>query len=308
MIKANYELDPNSKTQISTGTLTREEILGNAFIFLFAGHETTANNIHFSMLLLAMNISTQRRMQADIDCILGSKPASEFSYHKDMPRLYNSMIGAILSEELRLIPAILNIPKISSGEQIVTVDGKRIWLPDKLFIHLNVVGTNRNPKYWPESPNCFMPERWLPQGPSPVEASQTIEEGSKGLADGLEKASFEIAGGTSLFKPVKGSYISFSDGPRVFPGRRFAQVEGTAVISTIFQKYSVELDVSEWASDEQIEKMGREDRRVVYEKAAERAERIVKRSEQTVTLHMLPGDKVPVKFVLRGRERFRGCF
>ncbi|PVH82251.1 cytochrome P450 [Cadophora sp. DSE1049] len=312
MIKANYaDANLDSKTaNLTSATLTREEILGNSFIFLFAGHETTANNIHFSILLLAMNISAQRRMQADIDCILGSKPASEFSYLNDMPRLWNSMVGAVLLEELRLIPAILNIPKQASGEQSVTVDGKHITFPDKMFLHLNVVGTNRNPRYWPESPNEFMPERWLPRGGSATDTSQVLEksENAKEAVDGLETASFEMSGATSLFKPLKGSFISYSEGQRACPGRRFAQVEGTAVLSTLFQKYSVELDVTNWASDEEVERMGREERRELYGKALKRAQKVIRRSEQTITLQMLPGDEVPVRFVERGKERFWGFY
>ncbi|KAH6701999.1 cytochrome P450 monooxygenase-like protein [Leptodontidium sp. MPI-SDFR-AT-0119] len=310
MIKANYtETGPDSKAANSTqATLSREEILGNSFIFLFAGHETTANNIHFSILLLAMNISAQRRMQADIDCILGSKPTSEFSYLNDMPRLYNSMVGAVLLEELRLVPAILNIPKQANGEQTVIMDGKQITFPDKMFLHLNVVGTNRNPRYWPDSPNDFMPERWLPRGIPGSDSSQVLEKGEKDNVDGLETASFETSGAASLFKPIKGSYISFSEGQRACPGRRFAQVESTAVLSTVFQKHSVELDVSSWASDEEVERMGREERRVLYEKAIERADKVMRRSEQMITLQMLPGDEVPVRFVERGTERFWGCY
>ena len=312
MIRANYaEAGPDSKNaKLTSPTLTREEILGNSFIFLFAGHETTANNIHFSILLLAMNISAQRRMQADIDCILGSKPASEFSYLNDMPRLWNSMVGAVLLEELRLIPAILNIPKQSNGEQTVTVDGKQITFPDKMFLHLNVVGTNRNPRYWPDSPNEFMPERWLPRERTPSDTSQVTEKSdvAKETFDGLETASFEISGATSLLKPRKGSFISYSEGQRACPGRRFAQVEGTAVLSTLFQKYSVELDVSSWASDEEVEKMAREERRELYGKALKRAEKIIRRSEQTITLQMLPGDEVPIRFVEKGKERFWECY
>lgn len=110
MIKANYEEQTlDSKTQVSTSiapTLTREEILGNSFIFFFGGHETTANNIHFSILLLDMNMPIQRRMQADIDRILFSRDTSGFPYQQDMPRLYKSIVGAIFSEELGLIPAM----------------------------------------------------------------------------------------------------------------------------------------------------------------------------------------------------------
>ncbi|EKD19127.1 putative cytochrome P450 monooxygenase [Drepanopeziza brunnea f. sp. 'multigermtubi' MB_m1] len=305
MIKANYE---ENQTDLFVGaTLTREEILGNSFIFLFAGHETTANNIHFSILLLAMHLPTQRRMQVDIDSILGSKSSSAFSYQHDMPRLYNSMVGAVLTEELRLIPAILNIPKVISGEQNVSVDGKQVWLPDQVFMHINVVGTNRNPRYWPEDPDAFKPERWLPHGQRAA-AEVCTTASPENEADGLESTTFITSTATSLLKPPKGAFMTFSDGGRACPGRRFAQVESTAVVSTIFRKYSVELDVSEWASDEQVAEMGREARKAVYRLAVRRAEGILRRCEQVLTLRMARGDEVPVRFVERGRERFGECF
>jgi len=38
--------------------------------------------------------------------------------------------------------------------------------------------------------------------------------------------------------------------------------------------------------------------------AVERAEMIIRRSEQVVTVQMRAGDRVPLRFVERGRERF----
>ncbi|KAE8441431.1 hypothetical protein EG329_004957 [Mollisiaceae sp. DMI_Dod_QoI] len=259
MIKANEESTSSSTSKLQqTSTLTTAEILGNCFIFLFAGHETTANNIHFSILELALNPQIQRHLQEDIDSIIGpDKPISEWSYYEDMPRLYNSMVGATMAESLRLIPAILNIPKVTSGDQSVTVDGRQFTIPDKAFVHLNVVGTNQNPRYWGNDSTVFRPERWLPKSGTATEnrkESGTAKE--KIEADGLETASFETSTSSSLVTPVKGSYISFSEGARACPGRRFAQVESTAVLSALFQKYSVELDVSEFASDEEISAMG----------------------------------------------------
>ena len=307
MIKANWDIaPPGSKPQSpQASTLSKSEILGNSFIFLFAGHETTANNIHYSIVKLAMAPVVQRHMQADIDGVVGDKPKTEFSYFTDMPRLYNSMVGAVLNEELRLIPAIPNIPKETNGDQTVSMDGSYFVIPDETFVHLNVVGTNRNPRYWLQSPDEFIPERWLPKPSDEIEQTAQQEQES---TDGLEIASFETTGGKSLVQPVKGSYIPFSEGMRACPGRRFAQVESTAALSAIFQKYSVELDVSDWASDMEVEGMGKEEKRVLYQKAIESAERTISRSEQTITVQMKPGERVPLRFVARGKERFADVF
>lgn len=92
MIKANEEPSTSKTAQTPTSTLTTAEILGNCFIFLFAGHETTANNIHYSILEMASNPKIQKHLQEDIDSIIGKdKPISEWSYLEDMPCLYNSV-------------------------------------------------------------------------------------------------------------------------------------------------------------------------------------------------------------------------
>lgn len=324
MIKASNEApsDFDKESQTPNATLSKSEIIGNSFIFLFAGHETSANSIHFSIILLAIHLASQARLQADIDKIVGGKPTSELSYLTDMPRLYNSMVGAVMNEQLRLMPAILNVPKVTAGDQVVTIDGREFVVSHRTFIQLNVVATNRNPRYWPFSPSKrtgkatdlddFVPERWLPSSTSSAPQSQNPEtrtETKTEAADGLEEASYDTTSANSLFHPIKNSFISFSEGARACPGRRFAQVEITAVIAAIFKKYSVELDVGEWASDEEVARMGPAEKRAVYQKAAVRAEEVLQRCEQrTITLQMRSGDEVPVRFVERGGERFGGLF
>jgi cytochrome P450 len=313
MIRAAKDHDPESQTPHAP-ILSREEIVGNSFIFFFAGHETTGNHIHFSLTYLAMDLAVQKRMQADIDRIVGSKPISDFSYKEDMPRLFNSMVGAVSSEQLRLIPAILMVPKIANGDQVVTLDGREIVVPGDTSVQLSIVGVNRNPRYWHHSPSKitpgthdvddFVPDRWLHKTSAP----ETHEKGDD-IPDGLESTSFEKSGLGSLFRPVKGSYIPFSEGARSCPGRRFAQVEVTAVLTTIFQKYTLELDVGDWATDEEVVRMDSEEKKAVYGKAIERVRIILKRCEQSaITLQMKKGDRYPVRFVERGMERFAGLY
>jgi cytochrome P450 len=292
-------------------TLSKDEVIGNAFIFMFAGHETAANTMHFSLLLLAMNRPSQLHLQEDIDAIIGVKPSSKWTYANDMRNLYNSMVGAVQNEQLRLIPAVINIHKgTAPSPQTITIDGKPAIIPSNSSICLNVVGTQRNPKYYQHSPSKitdkthdmddFVPERWL----------LTSEEASK-LAgmhesheDDLKNGSYENEG--LLFRPAKGSFIAFSEGARSCPGRRFAQVEITAVLAVIFQSYTVELDVGMFASDDEVRQMNFEEKRAVYAKARNRAERLIRESTYMITLKMR-GDSVPVRFVKRGKEIFAGC-
>jgi cytochrome P450 len=47
----------------SEAGLTKEEVIGNSFVIMVAGHETAANSVHFGLIELAMNIKAQRHLQ-----------------------------------------------------------------------------------------------------------------------------------------------------------------------------------------------------------------------------------------------------
>ncbi|KAI9645820.1 hypothetical protein NHQ30_005255 [Ciborinia camelliae] len=318
MLKASNEapIDYKSK-QSDDAPLSESEIKSNAFIFLLAGHETTASSIHLCFVYLAISLRSQHSMQKDIDSIVGAKPPAEWTYMSEFSRLYNSMVGAVLNEELRLMPIAETIPKVTVGEQRVSVDGKEMIVPAGCFIHLNTVGTNRNPRYWPHEKleggttdlDDFVPERWLVSRGGERGADERLGSAEFERVRGMQEEEEEILHGESsmLFKPVKGAFISFSAGLRECPGKKFALVEITAVLAVIFQKYSVELDVSRWASDEEVEKMDREERKEVYGKAVRETEAVLRRCNQAqIVLKMAKEDRVPLRFVERGRERFMG--
>ncbi|ESZ90785.1 hypothetical protein SBOR_8833 [Sclerotinia borealis F-4128] len=327
MLKASSEspidIDIDNETQHTTSDpLTETEIKSNAFIFLLAGHETTASSIHLCFIYLALSLSSQYSMQHDIDSIVGSKPPHEWTYMRDFSRLYNSMVGAVLNEELRLMPVAETIPKVAVGDQWVVVDGKEMLVPGGCFVHLNTVGVNRNPRYWPHEVvegggtdlDGFVPERWVVAKGEERNVDEGDGEHEKVLGKVITgdeiSDSYEDSSSTTLFKPVKGAFLSFSEGPRACPGKKFAQVEITAVLTTIFQKYSVELDVARWASDEEVERMDEEGRRTVYGKAVRETWGVLRRCNQAqIVLKMASEDRVPLRFVERGRgrERFKGC-
>lgn len=254
-------------------------------------------------------------MQQDIDLIVGSKSPEEWTYIQDFPKLFNSMVGAVLNEELRLMPVAETIPKVTVGEQRVWVDGKEMMVPGGTYVHLNTVGTNRNPRYWPHERlegggtdlDDFVPERWIVgKGEDREKSREELMEEMEDVEMGTEQEHVHEETST-LFKPVKGAFTSFSEGARACPGRKFALVEMTAVLALIFQKYSVELDVSKWASDEEVERMSKEGRKEVYGKAIKETNEVLRRCNQAqIVLKMAKEDKVPLRFVRRGRERFEG--
>ncbi|KAK2762770.1 hypothetical protein FQN54_000944 [Arachnomyces sp. PD_36] len=318
---------PNSS--LSQG-FTEKGVLGNAFAFILAGHETTGNSMHFVLISLALKLQSQRHLQRDIESVLGNRPPEEWSYDHDLPKLFGGMTGAVLHEQLRLVPPVTNIPKTVLGEdQRLLIDGEKVTVPAQTSIGLISTGAHRNPKYWPHGPPSdagnpwhpicnldndleeFRPERWLPDengkytgvdvegtkisGPSITDANPP---------DSTIQTAEEDVPYSSLFHPPRGAYIPFSDGHRSCLGRRFGQIEILAVLAVIFSRHSVELAVDDFATDEEVDRMTMAERKQVWDKAAHRATDLLNNSlTQIITLKM-SNHHVPLRFVKKGEERF----
>lgn len=297
--------------------LSDEEILGNAFVFILAGHETVANTLNFSIMFLAMNWSSQERLQRDLDEIFGDRPVDEWDYDQDVPKLFSSMAGAVMNEELRMIPPVIGIPKSTpvGAPQPLTIDGKRYIVPEDAHVTLDTVATHRNPKYWPttcapgaseaeieKDLDTFKPERWLldpskSRGPM-VQEQHSETEDDFGGPTGHDTAS-------TMFRPPRGAYIPFSEGARSCLGRRFAQIEALAVLAVIFREYSVELALDEWASEQEIAAMNEEAKRATWDKAKYKAEDLLKHGMMSIITIQMRRGKVAMKFVKRGSESFK---
>ena len=325
MIKgAGITTDSVSKGEKSTQTLSDDEILGNAFVFILAGHETAANSIHFCLALLAMNIASQRHLQRDLDEIFQGRPPNQWDYDRDVPKLFGSMAGAVMNEELRLLAPVVGIPKCTpkKSPQPLIVNGKKCLVPENTYIQLVTAAAHRNPNQWPTGPPAdpdhpahplsnldndleeFKPERWL-LDPN-VKPSATNSISDAGTDTDASNLGVNTAPDTSacLYRPTKGAYIPFSEGYRSCLGRRFAQVEILAVLALIFSQYSVELGVDEYASDEEIEGMGEGQRRAIWERKRTEVERMLREDMGSViTLQLRKGD-IGLRLVRRGRERF----
>jgi len=301
------------KGEISKPRLSDSDILGNAFVMIIAGHETTANSIHFTLMLLAIAPKSQRQVQKEVQRIFGDKPPEKWDYESNINTLLGGIIGAVLNEQLRLMPPVINIPKCvpSTQDQVIVIDGKKHTLPAGAHININTVGVHRNPRYWPtearneidqtDDLNSFKPERWLvKETPDPVKFDSATEssEDEFGGFTGRDTSA-------QLYRPIRGSYLPFSEGARSCVGRRLAQVKIMAVLAVIFQKYSIELAVDEWASDGEVAKMSTQEMRELYEKASKKASETLRSATTLITLklHSKP-DFVPVRLVRRGEERF----
>jgi cytochrome P450 len=127
-------------------TQLRDELLT---LFL-AGHETTANALSWTWMLLAQHPAVRDALHAEVDAVLGDRtPAAD-----DMSRL--PYARAVLAEAMRLYPPAYIVGRMAFEPHTV-----REWTFPKGTIFLMAQWiTHRDPRWWRE-PERFLPERWL---------------------------------------------------------------------------------------------------------------------------------------------------
>jgi len=140
--------------------LTARELLGNIFIFLIAGHETTAHALAFSFALLALYQDEQEKVYQQVKSV---SPNGEIPTYDDRSKLDRCL--AAYYETLRLIPPVTNIPKVAAQDTSLTIhnaQGEKVAMPVQagVQIALNIAGLHHNPRYW-ENPDDFNPDRFL---------------------------------------------------------------------------------------------------------------------------------------------------
>ena len=130
-----------------TDTQVRDEVL----TFLAAGHETTANALGWTFMLLAQHPAVRQRLAEEIAAVLGDRlPTSA-----DLARL--TYLECVIKESMRLYPPAWAGTRIAQEE--VEVRGYR--LPKGTIVGFSEYLTHRMPEYFAE-PERFLPERFDP--------------------------------------------------------------------------------------------------------------------------------------------------
>lgn len=247
LVRASEEAQKSTEVNDSLHLgLTDEEIFGNIFVFNLAGHETTANTLAVSLVLLAANPECQEWLAEEVHRVLGDDSAGSESwkYEESFPKLqrclavmvWPSLIPFFLPhffastpcifantnqyETLRLYGSIVFIPK-STGfhAQPLTLGNKTHILPPQTSIIINAQALHTDPQTWGSDALEWRPGRWLTPPPPSSSTPKTTNE--------------------LPITPHPGTFIPWADGPRECVGRKFSQVEFVAVLASLFSRYSV---------------------------------------------------------------------
>lgn len=134
----------------STKRLTEDEILGQAFLFLIAGYDTTCSLLSFTTYLLATNPQCQEKLLKEVDEFSETHEGADYNTVHDLP--YMDMV---ISESLRMYPPAFRFAR-EAGRNC-TIMGCKI--PAGTVLEIPVSCMQNDPQYWPE-PEKFKPERF----------------------------------------------------------------------------------------------------------------------------------------------------
>jgi len=126
-----------------------QQLRDEAMTIFLAGHETTANALSWTWLLLAQNPACEEKLQAELATLLGGRTPSL----EDLPNL--RYVGHVISESMRLYPPAWGMARVAVED--VEIGGYPI--PKGCGVSLAQWSVHRDAR-WFDSPLEFRPERW----------------------------------------------------------------------------------------------------------------------------------------------------
>jgi hypothetical protein len=194
-----------------------KDLLDEAITLLFAGQDTSAATLSWTLHLLSLHPDKQERVVKELRSVLGDdrNKAVSKSMISQMPYL-----DAVIKESMRLYPVAPFIVRMLTTDIAIPNDEthalnnngskKTITLPATTFACIWIYALHRNPQLW-DRPNEFLPERWI----DPQLRSR------------------------DLGQVEYGAYMPFAIGPRNCLGQPLAQVILRIALARILHMYVV---------------------------------------------------------------------
>ncbi|MEO8397817.1 MAG: cytochrome P450, partial [Chloroflexota bacterium] len=125
------------------------QVRDEAVTLFLAGHETTANALNWTWMLLAQNPDAEAKLHEELDTVLAGR-APTLADLKQLP--YTEMV---VKESMRLYPPAYSFGRMAIED--VTIAGYDI--PANTDINIFSYMTHRDARWWDE-PEAFRPERF----------------------------------------------------------------------------------------------------------------------------------------------------
>ncbi|KAK7316196.1 hypothetical protein VNO77_35018 [Canavalia gladiata] len=132
------------------GSLNLQQVMDECKTFFFAGHETTALLLTWTIMLLSSNPSWQDKVRAEIKEVFNGETPSVDQLSK------LTLLQMVIKESMRLYPPATVLPRMVF-EDIVLGD---LYIPKGLSIWIPVLAIHHSEELWGIDANEFNPERF----------------------------------------------------------------------------------------------------------------------------------------------------
>jgi hypothetical protein len=200
-----------------------KDLLDEAITLLFAGQDTSAATLSWTLHLLSLHPEKQERVADEIISVVGIDADESQLISKQMISRM-PYLDAVIKESMRLYPvAPFIVRKLTTDITIPIEDDEgfvekltdttrmtTLTMPESTFACIWIYALHRNPKLW-DRPDDFLPERWI---------EEELRKQDSGQVE-------------------HGAYIPFAIGPRNCLGQPMAQVILRIALARIIKKYVV---------------------------------------------------------------------
>jgi cytochrome P450 len=129
--------------------MTDRQLRDEAMTLFMAGHETTANTLAWTWMLLAQNPAAERTLHAELDAVLAGRSPTL----ADVPRLV--FADRVITEALRVYPTVWLLGR--EAIEPCTIGGERV--PVGLTLWMSQWVIHRDGRFF-DDPESFRPDRW----------------------------------------------------------------------------------------------------------------------------------------------------
>jgi hypothetical protein len=219
-LRSRKSHNPMMDNNVCNGKFVNKELLDEAITLLFAGQDTSAATLSWTLHLLSLYPKVQKRLAKEVCDALSSNNDDNNDNEKgnhnyrSYQRIRKKMVmnlpylDAVLKESMRLYPVAPFVVRSVPDELVISgdsdIDGSdnptrtrtegEVTIPKDSLACIWIYGLHRNKKCW-HRPNDFLPERWI--DPS----LQKLDIGQR-----------------------NGSFMPFAAGPRNCVGQPLAQI------------------------------------------------------------------------------------
>jgi cytochrome P450 len=201
LLKATQESIGNGKSLIDD-KMRQTAIIDEIAVMLLAGHETSASVLSWLLWELANQPAEQLAIRRLLNAQEAHAASAATPGQSATASEADRRLAALINESLRLYPPIALLLRESTQE---TALGSRR-LPADSYVVVSPWSIHRHGGRW-EHAQAFQPSRWLTEDSPPA------------LRERM-------------------AFIPFGYGPRVCPGKRFAEVEMQAILSELIRSSS----------------------------------------------------------------------